>query len=885
MPVGAPTSMRERKFMPGANLTRVEAEERAVVVSNVSYKVNLDLTKGPATFPSTALIDFDARPGESTFVDLIADQVSMIELNGRRLDPALAFRDDRIELNDLREHNQLRVEALCRYSRTGEGLHRSVDPSDGNVYLYSQFEVPDARRVYAVFDQPDIKAVFDFTVDAPASWTVLSNMPPASHQALDSRTAEGTLEGGRTEGVTRWVFQTTPVMSSYLTAFAAGPYAQWTSEYHNEDGRTIPMGLYCRQALKDSLDGDAEYLFDVTKKGFAFYAKTWDLPFPWAKYDQIFVPEYNAGAMENIGLVTFRDSYVFESKATGAQINRRVETVLHELAHMWFGDLVTMKWWNDLWLNESFAEFMSTLATAEATEWTDDWATFCSGEKSWALTEDQLPTTHPVVAPIRDLHDTEVNFDGITYAKGGSVLKQLVAYVGRDRFFQGIHNYLTAHAHGNATLKDLLTELEKTSGRDLGNWSRLWLEEAGITTLTSQVQTDEQGTITAMRIDQTAPEEHPVLRPHRLAVGFYDEDQSGKVVRTDRFELDLDGQGAEVPQVVGKKRPALILINDDDLTYAKLRLDQDSLEYATQNLYRIEDRLARAVVWLSLWDMTRDAQFPAERFISLSLKALATEHQSTTFRYALSQISTAAHHFTASRRRQPMLQLVASTLWDLAMKAQPGSDEQFQLVRAYLDYGDDADFEDHARGLLSGDLKLEGLTIDNNTRWLIIHALSAHDLLADGEIDRELAAKDTTENREFAMGARAARPTSEAKAWAWDQALHNEDLTNSQIEALADGFSGSGDQELFAPYVDRFFAAVDEVWTRKTFHIAETLLNPLSAGGLYPTKADPAALVKAGDAWLADHAEAPKALRGMIIQNTESSRRILKVREYNERLR
>lgn len=343
----------------------------------------------------------------------------------------------------------------------GEGLHRSVDPSDGNIYLYTQFEVPDARRVYAVFDQPDLKAIFDFSVQAPESWIVTSNMPVAHRELLDGiMTADGTLGGRPAETARRWVFETTPKMSSYLTAICAGPYAEWHTEYANEDGRTVPMAMYCRQALRDAFAKDVDYLFDITKKGFAFYAKTWGVPYPYAKYDQIYVPEYNAGAMENIGMVTIRDSYVFESKVTDALAERRVVTVLHELAHMWFGDYVTMKWWNDLWLNESFAEFMSTLCTAEATEWTDSWATFTSGEKSWALNQDQLSTTHPIVAPINDLHDTEVNFDGITYAKGASVLKQLVAYVGRQQFFTGINHYLDAHAYGNATLADLLGELE-----------------------------------------------------------------------------------------------------------------------------------------------------------------------------------------------------------------------------------------------------------------------------------------------------------------------------------------------------------------------------------------------------------------------------------------
>ena len=482
--------------MPGSNLTRVEAQERkAIITYPIEYTVDLDLTQGPKTFVSTSTIRFGAHAGESTFLDLIADSVESVTVNGETLDVNEVFDDDRIDLNNLKEHNEVVVKAVCRYSTTGEGLHRSVDPSDGNVYLYSQFEVPDARRVYAVFDQPDLKATFKFSVKAPQSWTVLSNMPVESTEDLADLTADGTLAGKPAESTKLWHFATTPTMSSYLTAICAGPYAAWHTTYENEDGRTVPMSQYCRQALKDAFAKDVDYLFDITKKGFAFYAKTWGVPYPYAKYDQIYVPEYNAGAMENIGLVTIRDSYVFESKVTDALAERRVVTVLHELAHMWFGDYVTMKWWNDLWLNESFAEFTSTLATAEATEWKDAWATFSSGEKSWALRQDQLSTTHPIVAPINDLNDTYVNFDGITYAKGASVLKQLVFYVGRDKFFQGINNYLNKHAYANATLADLLAELELTSGRDLKAWSAQWLEQSGINTIATEVQENEDGTI------------------------------------------------------------------------------------------------------------------------------------------------------------------------------------------------------------------------------------------------------------------------------------------------------------------------------------------------------------------------------------------------------
>jgi aminopeptidase N len=546
-----------------------------------------------------------------------------------------------------------------------------------------------------------------------------------------------------------------------------------------------------------------------------------------------------------------------------------------------------MKWWNDLWLNESFAEFMSTLASAEATDWRDAWATFTSGEKSWGQGQDQLPTTHPIAAPINDLNDTQVNFDGITYAKGASVLKQLVAYVGREQFFQGIHAYLEKYSYGNATLSDLLAELEKTSGRDLVTWSKLWLEESGINTISTEIETDDAGTITAFALRQTAPADHPVLRPHRLKIGFYDlgePDANGvkKVVRTDSFELDVTGELTQVAQIVGRKRPGFILVNDEDLTYTKLRFDSDSLAFLEQHLFAFDDALARAVSWLTLWDMTRDGEYPAEKFIGVSLKALSTEKESTTFRYALSQVEQAAKHYVANRRRADVLTVIAGSLWDLATVAAPGSDEQFQLVSAYLTYGTDADFEDHARGLLNGQLRLNGLDVDNNLRWSILVALADKDLLADGEIDRELAARDTTENREFAYQAKAQIPSADAKEWAWNAALNDDTLTNAQIEGVSSGFSSTDRPELYAGYVDRFFDKVEWIWKNKSFHMAEVLLVGTNRGyGLYPGFAAPADLVAAGERWLTTHADADRALRRMVIENLETSKRNMRVQAYN----
>ncbi len=869
--------------MPGANLTRIEAEERKSVISApIHYAVKLDLTRGARDFGSEATITFNAQPGSTSFLDLIAREVTEVVLNGESLDVAQVFADNRIELKNLKETNEVTVKAMCQYSNTGEGLHRSVDPSDGNIYLYSQFEVPDARRVYAVFDQPDLKAVFDFSVLAAKSWIVTSNMPVVSVTDNETVTEDGTLGSHEAETCKLWVFDSTPVMSSYLTAICAGPYAQWHTEYANEDGRTVPMAMYCRQALASAFEKDVDYLFDITKKGFAFYAKTWGVPYPYAKYDQIYVPEYNAGAMENIGMVTIRDQYVFESKVTDAYAERRVVTVLHELAHMWFGDYVTMKWWNDLWLNESFAEFTSTLATSEATDWKDAWATFSSGEKSWALRQDQLSTTHPIVAPINDLNDTYVNFDGITYAKGASVLKQLVFYVGREKFFKGINNYLNKHAYSNATLADLLSELELTSGRDLKSWSAQWLEQAGINTIATEVEENEDGTIKQLTLKQSASAEHPVLRSHRLAIGFYNEDpETGNIVRTDRFELDVDGETTVVEQAAGKTRPALILVNDDDLTYTKLRFDEKSLKFAAENLYRFSDALARSVIWLAFWDMTRDGELPAKQFIDTSLAALATEHESTTFRYALAQISTTAWHYTAPNDRAEVVEHVAAELFKLANNAEAGSDEQFQLVTAYLGYGEPGDeaFVANAKGLLDGSVTLDGLVIDNNFRWTIINALSTINEIGQDEIDAELAKRDTTENREFALGARAVAGTAEAKAWAWNEALNNGELTNMQLEAVAGGFASTPRADLAEPYAEKYFEVADWIWQNKTFHMAEALLE-----GLYPSYADPAKLVELGDAWLASHEDADNAFKRIVRGNVESSHRTLKVRDFNASL-
>ena len=462
------------------------------------------------------------------------------------------------------------------------------------------------------------------------------------------------------------------------------------------------------------------------------------------------------------------------------------------------------------------------------------------------------------------------------------MLKQLAFYVGRTQFFEGIHNYLNRHAYSNATLADLLSELEKTSGRDLKAWSAKWLEESGINTIATGLTVNADGTIAELKLTQSAPAEHPVLRPHRLAVGFYNEDAAtGKIVRTEQFELDVDGETTIVEAAAGKPRPAFVLVNDDDLTYTKIRFDAESQAFAEANLHRFDDALARAVTWLAFWDMTRDGEFPAERFVDMTLRLLATETESTTFRYALACMSTTAHHYVAPARRDDVLRHVAAELWTLANAAEAGSDTQFQLVTAYLGYGEEGDaaFAANAHGLLDGTVRLEGLEIDNNFTWTIVQALTSVNEMTNDDVDAQLAKKETTENREFAYGARASMATTQAKEWAWDQALHNDELTNSQLEAVARGFSATPRSDLAEPFAAKYFETVDWVWANKTYHMADALLN-----GLYPGYADPATLVKLGDAWLDEHIAADNALKRLIVENVASSHRTLKVREYNEAL-
>ncbi|MET0870826.1 MAG: aminopeptidase N [Paeniglutamicibacter terrestris] len=835
--------------MPGMNLTREEARARAALITVHSYDVELDLTVSDTIFGSRTTVRFSATAGSSTFIDAVTAAVRSVSLNGTELDPAKVSDGVRISLSDLAAENTLVIDADALYMNTGEGLHRFVDPVDSEVYLYSQFEVPDARRMFAVFEQPDLKATFAFTITAPEHWDVISNattpVPVPAHP-----------------GAKTWAFAPTAPISSYITALIAGPYKAVRSELTSSDGRVIPLGVFARASLMEHLD--AQNIFTLTRQGFEFFEEQFGTPYPFEKYDQLFVPEFNAGAMENAGAVTFLESYVFRSRPTDAMVERRAITVLHELAHMWFGDLVTMRWWNDLWLNESFAEFMSTLAAAQNTEFTSAWTTFNIMEKNWAYRQDQLPSTHPIVAQINDLEDVQVNFDGITYAKGASVLRQLVAWVGQEQFMAGVRSYFAKHAWSNTELPDLMRELEAASGRDLSAWSAAWLETAGVNTLRAVIDTDESGAITSFAITQSAIEAYPTIRPHRLAVGFYDLDESGSLVRVHREELDVAGVRTEVPTLLGRQRPALVLVNDDDLAYAKIRLDELSLATATEHLKDFADSLPRTLVWGAAWDAVRDAETPARAYVELVLKNIAHESDSSVVMVLLRQLNTALDYYVNPEAAAQTSTRAAQSLWALAQGAAAGSDSQLQFTKAFAQRANSAEQLDVVASLLAGELVLEGLSIDTDLRWELLTSLAAGSRATEEQINAELARDNTANGSLAAFTAKAAIPSSEAKASAWAGILGGE-LSNLEQRAAITGFNRVHDAALLSEYVESYFAAARGIWESKSHEIAQQIIV-----GLFPAAQVSEATLDASDAFLNTLGSDSPALRRLVTEARDS---------------
>ena len=847
------------------NITRAEAVSRFEVVANPKYTVALTIDGKGETYSCVASINFDAKNGAETWLDLISPLVDSIWLNGAELKVSEVFDGTRIKLANLKEKNSVQVKANCSYMNTGEGLHRHIDPVDNEVYIYTQFEVADSRRVFPVFEQPDIKGTLALTVSAPSKWTLISNSPTPSSVKVN-------------EEMSTWSFAVTPTMSSYLYALCAGPYFKKTDVYKGKFG-SYPLAVFVRPSLAEFLDH--EEIFEITKQGFAWFEEKFQVGYPFPKYDQIFVPEFNAGAMENVGCVTFRDEYIFRSRTTKTAYESRANTILHEMAHMWFGDLVTMKWWNDLWLNESFAEWAAHWASTGATKYNEAWTLFHVQRKAWAYRQDQLPSTHPIAANMPDLDSVYENFDGITYAKGASALRQLVAWVGEENFLKGLKAYFDKHAWKNTELTDLLSELSISSGRDLESWTKLWLQSSGATLLRPQIQTDANNVITNATIQQEPPSAPPglppVLRPHRLVVGTY-EKQGTKLIRTNRFEIDVEGKETKVTELVGLKRPALILVNDDDLTYAKIRLDDVSLNTATKEIASIESSLSRALIWGAVWDMVRDGEVGTGKYLDLVLAGLAAETDIGLVQQVLMQCRSAIDVYADRKNRIPYNTKFADGLQSLLAKSENGSDRQLALVRSFSAVATTDLQINRVAEILDGKEKIQGLNIDTDLRWTLLRRLvvmGKRDLAA---IEEELTRDDTAMGREHAAGAKAAIPTLEAKQIAWTLVTTNESLPNSEIHSALGGLSYIDHAEIMKNFIDKYFDSVATLWNSRTHEIGQSLVT-----GLFPSSNITQEVIEKSDKFLAENKDLAVGARRIIIEQRDALARALRAQEVDLR--
>ncbi|WP_141014116.1 aminopeptidase N [Nocardioides sambongensis] len=828
--------------MPGMNLTRDEATARSALIDVSTYTVELDLSQatedGVTTFGSTSTIEFTcAEPGAETWLDLVDAEIHEITVNGTSVDPAEAYADSRIRLTGLAAENTVVVRADCTYSHTGEGLHHFVDPADGRIYLYSQFEVPDARRVYACFEQPDLKGTFTFDVTAPAHWTVVSNAP----------TPDPTPVPG-SDAAARWLFGPTKPMSTYITAIVAGEYVELRDEYRGKYG-VIPLGHYARQSLAAELERDREEIVTLTQQGFAFFEDAFGGPYPFEKYDQLYVPEYNAGAMENAGCVTLRDEYLPRSRQPRSFYEFRASVILHEMAHMWFGDLVTMKWWDDLWLNESFAEWACYHAEAEATDYTDAWTGFANMRKQRGYRADQLPSTHPIAADMVDLHAVEVNFDMITYAKGAAVLKQLVAWVGIEPFLAGLGQYFKDHAYSNTEFTDLLAALEKASGRELSGWATEWLQTAGVNTIRPVFELDAEGRYTSFAVRQSAHQDHPTLRRHRIGIGSY-RLREGRLVREDRVEIDIDGDLTEVPQLVGEAQPDLLLLNDGDLTFAKVRLDERSLATAVDHLSALDDSLARALVWSAAWDMTRDAEMTATAFVELVLGNVGAETDSWGVTAFPGFAAQAAAMYTAPENRPAVTARWEEGLRTLLADAAPASDHQLTFVRAYAAAARSESAVADLEGLLDGSLTFDGLVVDQDLRWALLNNLARLGRADESRIEAELAGDNTNTAKEKAAAARAALPDPAAKEAAWQAAMIDSGTANETAREIVLSFMRGGQEAVLEPYVERYLTDAPLTWERIGAHRAA-----LATEHIFPRILATPAVADRVAAWLENESE------------------------------
>ncbi|MEU3852486.1 aminopeptidase N [Streptomyces sp. NPDC029554] len=824
-------------------LTRDEAQTRAGLLDVHRYTIDLDLTGGDETFDSHTLIAFSARTDGDTFVEIRPAELRSVTLDGQPLDPE-SLDGNRLPLKNLTagEH-ELRVHAAMRYSRTGEGMHRFTDPTDGETYVYTQLFLDDVQRVFAAFDQPDLKAVFELSVRAPQGWTVLAN-------GVTEHTGDG-----------RWRAAPTPPISTYLVAVAAGPWHSVRTEH-----RGLPFGLHCRRSLAPYLDADADELLDVTRACYDRYHEKFDEPYPFDSYDQAFVPEFNAGAMENPGLVTFRDEFVYRSAVTDTERQTRAIVIAHEMAHMWFGDLVTLKWWDDIWLNESFAEYMGYQILTEATRFTDTWTDFGVARKSWGYDADQRPSTHPVAPEaVDDTASALLNFDGISYAKGAGALRQLVAWLGEKDFLAGINTHIARHRFANATLADFIDSLAGATERDVHAWADAWLRTTGVDTLTPHIAPGDHGTC-ALTVDRAGS------RPHRIAVGLYDRDlgdDGGHLVLRERLHLDLPQDGA---QPIGK-RPALLLLNDGDLGYAKVRFDPESFETVRKDLSGLPSPLTRAVVWNALRDAVRDGELAPGAYLETARAHLPLE---TDLAIVQGVLAFAATHITdrylTPEERPAALATLSELCRDLIRRTEDGDNPGLRLI-AVRHRIDAAAHPDTIAAWLADGTVPGGPELDPELRWRVLARLAVLGATDEAAIAAELQRDPSATGQEGAARCRAALPDPEAKARAWAAMFSSDDLSNYLFSATARGFWQPEQADLVREYVPRYYADAVPVADRRGPAIATAV-----GRDAFPAHAVDADSLHLGEQCLRDADPGP-ALRRSLVDQLDDLKRALRVRQ------
>lgn len=846
------------------NLTKSEAIERASLLSAVTYEIAWDFTAQSDTFLTSTTITFDAAAGAQTFIECAAVAASRIELNGVALDAQNSLVDGRIALVGLAEHNTLTIDAEFAYRTDGQGIHRFVDPEDGETYLYSQFAANDARSAFPCFDQPDIRATFSIAVIAPAHWVVVSNSPTPAPERVPA-------DAARTEA-NLWAFPATVALPTYVAAVVAGPYAYEEGTLTSRKG-TLSARVYGRKNLKAHLD--AAEMIETVQAGMTLYEKMFDTEYPYEKYDQVFVPEYNLGAMENVGCVTFsEDRLLFRSRPTDALRESRRNIQLHELSHMWFGNLVTMRWWDDLWLNESFAEFVGTWATEQTTEWKDAWVTFGAGRKSVAYIQDQLPTTHAIVTEVPDTEATVSAFDMITYAKGASALKQLAAFVGEEAFFAGVASYLKRYAFGNATLAEFLAEVETAAGRSLAAWASAWLQTPGATTLRPVIDTDPDGVITSFAIAEDVPAQFPVHRPHHITIAGYLHAE-GSFTRAWTVDAEIAGPLTGVPALQGRARPDLLLVNDGDRTYAKAQLDEVSIETVGEHLGDLTEAMPLANVLDAAWHMCRDAALAAECYIDAVLVALPQMTNSETAESHIRTMTIALTRYVPPARTVEVTAAAAERLWTITQNAGPGTDLQLQSLRAYARLAATPEQAARLADLLDGALSLARLTIDADLGWDLMTGLNATGSAGEGSISGRLATDPGAAGQRRAAGARAAIGTIEAKATAWDTlARPAAPVPNAVQYEIAAGFARVVDPALLTPLVAPLLADL-----RGYYEANEGFVGARVARLVFPVWA--AGRVEGLDSliesWIADNADASSVLLKIAREGLDDVRRALAV--------